>query len=589
MQQLRPTYRSPTPGRPLGTRALLWVAFAGLVAHVLWAVFDLGGSELDSFFNDWVYNAVLVLAVAICVSRAVLVRAERAAWLAISAGLAAWAIGDIYWTVHLADLETIPYPSLADGFYLAFYPCLYAGMVLFVRARVMTFHTSQWLDGAIGALAVAAVGSALLYPAIRDATGGDPGTVATNLAYPLGDVLLLSFVACVLALLGWRPGRAWAIIAAGLIANAVADGAYLYAEATSGYVEGTWIDSLWLCGFLLLAFAAWESAPAPRPIRLDGLRTLAAPCFFSFAALTLVTYAALDSLPRVALGLAAATLLAVVIRMMLTFGENAHLVAATERAARAKTDFLASMSHELRTPLTAIIGFSELLHDGDMPEATRQKYVGRILARSGELRELINDVLDLAKVEAGMTDFAPEAIDLESLVDEVMTTMRVPAKRKEVDLEAALTLDSRRVVADSGRLKQVLYNYLSNAIKFTPPGGRVTLRIDSEGMHNLRLSVEDTGVGIKPEDQQRVFKEFQQLEQGPDGEHHGTGLGLALVKRIVEAQGGRVGLDSTPGEGSVFFAVLPGLCVDIPSNQQAWPALSPADAARLLPSELSAP
>jgi PAS domain S-box-containing protein len=231
----------------------------------------------------------------------------------------------------------------------------------------------------------------------------------------------------------------------------------------------------------------------------------------------------------------------------------------SEEANRLKSEFLANMSHELRTPLNAIIGFGELLHDGRVgPVAPDQKeFLGDILASARHLLRLINDVLDLSKVEAGKMDLHPERVDLENLVGEVRDILRSLAAARRIALAAAIDPGVRNVFLDPAKLKQVLYNYLSNALKFTAEEGQVTVRARAEEDGFFRLEVEDTGIGIGAEDLGRLFVEFQQLDTSPAKRFAGTGLGLALTKRIVEAQGGRVGVRSTPGVGSLFWAILP--------------------------------
>jgi PAS domain S-box-containing protein len=230
-----------------------------------------------------------------------------------------------------------------------------------------------------------------------------------------------------------------------------------------------------------------------------------------------------------------------------------------QEANRLKSEFLANMSHELRTPLNAILGFAQLMHDGKVGAVSDQhrEYLGDILTSGRHLLQLVNDVLDLAKVESGKLEFLPEPVELPKLVGEVRDILRTLAAEKRIFVETQVDPTLTDVVADPRRLKQILYNYLSNALKFTPDGGQATVRVAPEGPEALRLEVEDTGVGISPEDLGRLFVEFQQLDTGVAKRHPGTGLGLALTRRIVEAQGGHVGVRSTPGTGSVFFAVLP--------------------------------
>ena len=234
-----------------------------------------------------------------------------------------------------------------------------------------------------------------------------------------------------------------------------------------------------------------------------------------------------------------------------------------EEANRLKNEFLANMSHELRTPLNAIIGFAELLHDGavDPSSPQHQEFLGDILASGRHLLQLINDILDLAKIEAGKLEFRPERIELAKLLGEVVATLRTTAAGKQLRVELACDPEIGEVVIDPSRLKQVAYNFLSNAIKFTPERGLVTVRARPEDATSWRLEVEDTGVGISDDDQRRLFLEFEQLEAGVAKRHQGTGLGLALTRRLVEAQGGSVGVRSKHGAGSTFHAVLPRTAV----------------------------
>ena len=227
-------------------------------------------------------------------------------------------------------------------------------------------------------------------------------------------------------------------------------------------------------------------------------------------------------------------------------------------ATRLKSEFLANMSHELRTPLNAVVGFGELLHDGRVgPVSDEQKEcLSDILTSARHLLRLINDILDLSKVEAGRMEFHPEPTDPAAVVAEVCDIVRSLAARKRIVIGVETDSTLGPVVVDPIKLKQILYNYVSNALKFTPDGGRVTVRVRPEGSADFRVEVEDDGVGVRPEDMGRLFVEFQQLDSGSGKKHEGTGLGLALTKRIVEAQGGRVGAESS-GKGSLFYAVLP--------------------------------
>lgn len=230
-----------------------------------------------------------------------------------------------------------------------------------------------------------------------------------------------------------------------------------------------------------------------------------------------------------------------------------------QEANRLKSEFVANMSHELRTPLNSVIGFTELMLSGKVGEmaAPHREYLGDILTSSKHLLQLINDVLDLARVESGKIEIRAEAIDASKLVAEVRDILRGLAGERRTRIEVDVSPDLTDLMLDQAKFKQVLYNYLSNAIKFTPDGGLVTVRVHPEGAKHLRIEVEDTGIGVKREDLHRLFVEFQQLDSSASKKYAGTGLGLAVTKRIVEAQLGSVHVKSAVGQGSTFSAVLP--------------------------------
>ncbi len=235
--------------------------------------------------------------------------------------------------------------------------------------------------------------------------------------------------------------------------------------------------------------------------------------------------------------------------------QNAEIL----RATQLKSEFLANMSHELRTPLNSITGFSEVLIDG-IPGPVNEaqcEYLGEILGGARHLLHLINDVLDLAKVEAGKMTFRPEAVDLERSIKETMQMLTFMAVQKEIQIRSEVDPDGRFAFLDPARFRQVLFNFLSNALKFTLPKGNITVRVLAQAETWFRLEVQDTGIGIAEKDQEHLFQEFHQLDAGVAKQFQGAGLGLALTKRIVEAQGGRVGLQSKLDVGSTFFAILP--------------------------------
>ncbi len=256
-----------------------------------------------------------------------------------------------------------------------------------------------------------------------------------------------------------------------------------------------------------------------------------------------------------------------------------------KEVSRAKSDFLANMSHELRTPLNSIIGFSEVLQDqmfGPLADK-QQEYVGHILSSGQHLLALINDILDLAKVESGKIELELGCFQIKDLLETALTIVREKAMKHGITLGLDLAPEADcEIVADQRKLKQILYNLLSNAVKFTPDGGTVTvaagkLMADVEAGECLEISVQDTGIGIRDEDIHHLFQAFSQLESPYDKKHEGTGLGLALTRRLVMLHGGVIRVESRIGEGSRFIFTLPVHAA--PGQPQTAPVVEPVSVA----------
>ena len=231
---------------------------------------------------------------------------------------------------------------------------------------------------------------------------------------------------------------------------------------------------------------------------------------------------------------------------------------AARQASAAKSRFLGSVSHELRTPLNGIVGFAQMLHDGGLGPVSdlQRECLGDVLSCSDQLLMLIGDLLDLTKIESGKMTFQYEPVSLTRLITDSIDTLQAIADSKRIDVSFETGAEVDSVLADSGRLKQILYNYLSNALKFTPAGGCIQVSVAPEDGGYYRVDVQDNGIGIAPADIPRLFSEFSQLGPGEQSKA-GCGLGLAVSKHIAEAQGGRVGVESEPGKGSRFYVVLP--------------------------------
>jgi two-component system sensor histidine kinase BarA len=240
-------------------------------------------------------------------------------------------------------------------------------------------------------------------------------------------------------------------------------------------------------------------------------------------------------------------------------GEMAETNVALYEANRVKSEFLANVSHELRTPLTSIIGFAELLREGPRPDGDGRaaRYAENILISGRILLEIIDDLLDLAKIEAGKVELRLEPVRVQELCATLLGFTRPTADKKNIRVDFRADESFPILITDRGRLRQVLFNLLSNALKFTPEGGQVRLAAERLDQGQVRLSVSDTGPGVPPEDQAMIFEKFRQTDQSATREHRGVGLGLAIARELTYLLGGEIGVDSQPGQGATFWLKLP--------------------------------
>ena len=241
---------------------------------------------------------------------------------------------------------------------------------------------------------------------------------------------------------------------------------------------------------------------------------------------------------------------------------NGELQLANEEiqaASQMKSQFLAHMSHELRTPLNAIIGFSEILEDQTFGSINEKqgRYVTNILTSSRHLLELINDILDLAKVESGRMELVLGKFVFQDCLNQVADIVLPLSQSKSIEITNDIDPELGLMMADETRITQILYNLMSNAIKFTPEQGKVNIQVRCQEDGTVEVSVTDTGIGIKEEHQELIFSEFRQVEESYARRYEGTGLGLALTRRLVELHGGRIWVESEKGKGSTFTFTIP--------------------------------
>jgi diguanylate cyclase (GGDEF)-like protein len=304
------------------------VLFGGAALVTLHDWLGVGGSGLDSALNGPLYDAVVLSAGLACLIKAREAGRERGAWLAISAAVLLWGASEVYWTAFLTNDPSPPYPSPADIGYLAFYPLAALGVYMLVRARARELDWRLWMDGLIAGLGTAALGAAIVFEFVADRTSGTPVQVATTLAYPLGDILMLALLVGVVALTRWRPGRTWSLLLAGLAALVVADVAYTLQSAGAGLPGGDWIEPIYLIGAVFIGAEAWQpAADTIQPAaRFDGWRELMVPGFFATVMIALFAMQYFNRASGLTTVLWAATMLAVIARLGISVRENKRLL-----------------------------------------------------------------------------------------------------------------------------------------------------------------------------------------------------------------------------------------------------------------------
>jgi two-component system, cell cycle response regulator len=320
------------------------VLFGGTALVVLYDWVGIGGAGLNGAINGVAYDAVVVCAGLACFLRASRGGPERAAWIAIAASIIAWAGGEIWWTLYIEGNPSAPYPSPADLGYLAFYPLAVLGLYLLVRARAQELDRRLWMDGLIAALGTGALGAALLFEFVADRTSGTAIEVATTLAYPFGDVLLVSLIVGVIALTRWRPGRTWTLLLAGLAVMAVADVAFTLQTYDSNVPGGDWVEPLYLISAVTLGLVAWQPQAAPilPDARFDGWREMVVPGIVAGAMIALVGMQYFDGASALTTLLWSATMLSVIGRLVVSLRDNKRLLE------QVRTDRLTGLGSQAR-------------------------------------------------------------------------------------------------------------------------------------------------------------------------------------------------------------------------------------------------
>src|SRR3954454_3638252 len=301
--------------------------FAGVAAYL--PLVHLGAA--DSVTN-WLYTLVELGAVALTGWRAVVVRRDRAGWAWLTVGLAMWALGDLTWTLWLDNVADPPFPNVGDIFYLGQYIACYTGLALLLHVRVRPWPAWLSIDGLSAALTLAALTAGTVFEPVRAATHGGAAVVGTTLGYLVGDLLLLVLVFVAFLATGWRPGRAWVVLGAGIAVSSLADGIYVFQESTGSYMTGDWLDVMWPLAFVLVALAAWQPSGRPSAAHV-GWSVSAVPLACSAASITVLVHAGVVHRGPLAVILAGAALFTGMARAMLMLRQNFALVRTSQRDA----------------------------------------------------------------------------------------------------------------------------------------------------------------------------------------------------------------------------------------------------------------
>jgi signal transduction histidine kinase len=507
---------------------------------------------------------------------------ERLAWHLFALGLLGQVAGDAIFAVYELQLDREPpNPSIADVFYLGGYPLLALGIFLVLRRLGGQASRAAILDSLVIFAGVVLFQWVFFIEPYRHMAFGGETQRLVAMAYPVMDVLLLVGLAQLLLGPGGRT-MAYRLLLLSVGLWVVAD--EIYGLNINSYQGGDWIDALWLASYVIWAAAALD--PSMAKLALPDRRRL--PRLTS-ARLALLAAALLIG-PAIAVfekahhGRQHIYVIAVVTALigMVVLLRLAGLVRAVERARRSergarreaeqaqqllayqneqlveidtlKDEFVSSVSHELRTPLTSISGYVELLLE-DEPDDEKRGYLAIVDRNAQRLLGLVSDLLFTARLQDGRLELAHEEVDLNQLVLQAVESARPRAESSGIEL--AVEIDEvAPVLGEQVRLAQLLDNLVSNAIKFTPQGGEVTVRLT--GADSLaRIEVSDSGIGIPEQEREKLFERFFRSQTALERQIQGTGLGLYISKAIVEAHGGRIGVHSTEGLGTTFIVELP--------------------------------
>jgi signal transduction histidine kinase len=563
---------------PRGSRADSLFLAAGLVLIGVYFLLPMGGTTQSALYDVIGVAASIAIAFGVWLHKP----AARLPWLLFALGNLFFAIADIIFNFPYNGSP--PVPSVADAFYLAGYPLLVAGLVLLLVSTGGHYRAAALGEAAIVTAAFALVQWTFVMSAIVSG-GGSVGERAVGAGYPGMDVILLAGLAGFFVTAAWRS-PAFVLLVVSVVALLVAD--EVYGVTPASYRSGSWIDGAWLLSYIVWASAALhpsmrglsERQPA-KHARVSAWRIALLTAALCAAPIVLLVQWLRDAkleVPAVVIaGIAISVLVMIRLTAILRSAERLRvrerqargdaiaaqvkLAAQNERlveADRLKDEFVALISHDLRTPLTSIMGYVELAleDDGEIElDRERRGYLDIVARSSQRLLRLVDDLLFVARLRAGQLDLNPAQLDLAEVAAHTVDEMRPRAERKGLTLVLEAP-EPVPVQADRGRIFQLLDNLVSNAIKFTPEGGRIEVAV-ARIPDGASVEIRDTGIGIGAAEAERVFEQFFRTSAAVKDQIPGTGLGLFIARAIAEAHGGTISAAPREIGGTVFRIDLP--------------------------------
>jgi signal transduction histidine kinase len=478
---------------------------------------------------------------------------RRRPWLFMAAGVVLWVLGDLEWDIEAALGRSPTSPDVSDAFYFVAYPLVAIGLLQLVRSVARTTAGTA-IDSAVFGVMLASALWPLLFASVTGSNGESLAERLTMGVYPCWDIVFVVLGARIALMRPFETRRTVVLLAA---VGALFVGDLFWADSTETYVLGDWMDYGWLAGYLGFGVAALlpasprrqetETVSALRRFLVLALPVMVVPAVVVIETVLGHRFSVVDALLMFALLLLVLLRLGIVIRGL----ESARAELRDQN--RLKDELISVVSHDLRTPLTSIMGYLELVAEEKDPETAKQ-FLDVVQRNTGRLHRLVEDLLFVSRVQSGREALELGPVCLGDLVRETVAASLPAADGSDVELTCTVETDDV-VLLDAHRVAEVLENLLSNAVKFTPPGGRVAVFAGKEAGASLLLRVEDSGVGIADEDREHLFDRFFRAS-GADG-IPGAGLGLSIVKAIVDAHGGEVAVSSVVGAGTTFDVRLP--------------------------------